>query len=55
MRDQLLPDKSSKELPRVEELVDEAAAIAAVQSVHHLLHMAAAQITKAIRVASAHI
>ena len=27
----------------------------AVQSVHHLLHVAAAQITKAIRVASAHI
>ena len=27
----------------------------AVQSVHHLLHVAAVQITKAIRVASAHI
>ena len=27
----------------------------AVQSVHHLLHVAAAQLTKAIRVASAHI
>ena len=30
MRDQLLPDKGSKGLPRVEELVDEAAAIAAL-------------------------
>ena len=30
MRDQLLPDKGSKQLPRVQDLVNEAAAIAAL-------------------------